>query len=720
MKAFLLAGAALLGLAHGAADAAEPSDAAAAAADETLASEASDESASGEPIIVTATRSGSPLEELPISVSIADREEIEEQLRQNRNILSGLEAIVPGLNIQPSENRGSCLTRVRGRAVSFQLNGVPINEDLRQGSCTGPFTISPFALERIEVVRGGTALYGAGAPGGIINLITRRGRTDEVAIDLTAQTSFNTERADDTWTIDLYAGAGQRLGRFDYYVAAAYTDGGRVRDAVGDPLASGAYDAVDLLGSFGLELPGASELRLVTTFHHEDVGAIFYPSGALIPGTDIAEVIEVAPNPQVDQGRDRNLTATLGYSNPDVLGHAVSLSLFYQNQSIKQRDNFFEVGSGDFFFASNRRNERFGVRSVAVRDYALGTTAKLRTSYGFDYTRNALFRFVVDEDESVTSALSPEIVLRTYAPFAQAELSLGPVTLTGGARHEWYRGEITDRAFRPDLPGRGTPGDIGKSDLTLFNLGAVYRVTPDVQIYAGFSQGAELSQLGRAARNIRNPATLTPEPATSDQYEIGVRGALGPVRFGAAAYHSRSDSAALLQADPSCAGVSPICPLIPLRSPQRFHGVEAELGWRVVPTFEVSGNFTLQRGEVFDEDLDRYINYATDIVVPLRITARADWTPLDRTGVGVQVTHYGASSFFTPAEEGLGLVDTEAVTLVSASARYAIGPAELYVAADNLLNENYISPNNQAGGAGSFFYYRGAGRRLTLGVAARF
>lgn len=671
-------------------------------------------------IIVTATRSGSALEELPISVSVADEEEIAAQLRQNRNILTGLEAVVPGLNMQASETRGSCLTRVRGRAVSFQLNGVPINEDLRQGSCTGPFTISPFALERIEVVRGGTALYGAGSPGGIINLITKRGRTSEIAIDLTAQTSFNTERADDSWTTDLYAGAGQRVGNFDYYVAAAYTDGGRVRDAVGDPLLSGAYNAVDLLGSFGADLPGGSELRLITTFHHEDVGRQFYPSGALIPGTDIAQVIEVAPNPQADQGLDRDITATIGYSNPDVLGHALTLSLFYQKQSIKQRDNFFETGTGDSFFSSNRRNGRFGFRSAAVREYALGGPVSLKTSYGFDYTRNAMYRFVVDPDEKVTSALSPEVVLRTYAPFAQGELSLGRVTLTGGARHEWYRGEITARAFRPDLPGRGTPGDIGKSELTLFNLGMVYRVTPGVQIYAGFSQGAELSQLGRAARNIRNPATLTPEPATSDQYEIGVRGVLGPVRFGAAAYQSKSDSAALLQADPSCSGISPICPLIPLRSPQRFRGVEAELQWKVRPALELSGVFTLQRGKVFDEDLGRYINYATDIVVPLRITARADWTPIDRAGIGLQVSHYGASSFFSPAEEGLGLVDTEAVTLVSASARYGIGPVKIYVAADNLLNENYIGPNNQAAGAGSFSYYRGAGRRVTLGVTTRF
>ena len=674
----------------------------------------------GEEVVVTATRSGSPIKELPISVSIADEEEIAEQLRQNRNILSGLEAIVPGLNIQPSESRGSCLTRVRGRAVSFQLNGVPVNEDLRQGSCTGPFTVSPFAIERIEVVRGGTALYGAGAPGGIINLITKRGRSEQVVFDLTAQTGFNTKRADDTWTTDLHAGAGQRRGGLDYYMAAAYTNGGRVRDAVGDPLLSGAYGALDLLGNFGVDLPGGSELRLVATFHEEDVGRQFYPNGALTPGTDIAEVVEVAPNPQLSQARDRNVTGTLGYSNPDVFGQALTLSVFYLNQLIKQRDNFFSVDEGDSFFSSNRRNERFGVRSAAVKDYILGGGASLRTSFGFDYTRNAFYRFVVNDVETVTSALSPEIVLRTYAPFAQAELSLGRVTMTGGARHERYRGEITHREFREGLPGAGTPGDIGKSDLTLFNIGAIARIARGIQIYGGFSQGAELSQLGRAARNIRNPAILTPEPATSDQYEVGVRGTRGGVRFGAAAYYSESASAALLQADPSCAGISPICPLIPLRSPQRFHGVEADVAWKVVPQLELSGVLTVQRGEVFDNGLGRYINYATDVVVPLRFTSRIDWSPTARIGIGLQVTHYGASSFFSPTEEGLGLVDTKAVTLVGASARYGIGPAQLYVAADNLLNENYINPNNQAAGSGSFAYYRGAGRRVTLGVAARF
>jgi iron complex outermembrane recepter protein len=183
---------------------------------ETVADDAADKGQTA--IVVTATRLGSDLEKLPISVSVIDEEAIIGQIRQNRNILSGLEFAVPGLSVQDSETRGSCSSAIRGRAASFQVNGVPVNEDLRPGSCTGPFTISPFAIERVEVVRGGTALYGSGAPGGIINLITRQASSDALEIDLTAQTSFNTERSSDTFTTDLYGGLGQRVDNFDYYV----------------------------------------------------------------------------------------------------------------------------------------------------------------------------------------------------------------------------------------------------------------------------------------------------------------------------------------------------------------------------------------------------------------------------------------------------------------------------------------------------------------------
>lgn len=709
MKAYLAGGVATL-----AALAAAPAVAQNGADEAQAGSQSSDEQ-----IIITATRSGSAIVNLPLSVSIVDEEDLGEQLRQNRNILSALEFTVPGLSIQQGESRSSCGSQIRGRNASFQINGVPVNEDLRQGSCTAPFAITPFAIERVEVVRGGTALYGAGAPGGIVNLITRRATGPDLEIDLTAQTSFNTDVSRDTFTTDLFAGAGQALGSFDYYVGAGYTDAGRQRSATGLPVAGSAFEAIDLIGAFGLAI-GAGELRFTGTFHDEDKGREFYPDGTFLPGSDaVVNVVEVAPHPQVDEARDRSSTAALSFTHPALLAHAVALSVFYQKQEIIQRDNFFSADFGNDFFASNRENERFGARSTFVRSYDVGA-AGLKTSYGVDYTRNSFFRFNVDPvgEDTVTGYVTPSFYLDTLAPFAQLELIAGPLTVTGGVRHEWYSGAIKEEGFDPSLPRAATPGAFANSELTLWNAGAVYQLAPAVQLYAGFSQGAELSQLGRAARGATDPGVISNEPATSDQYELGVRGSSGSLTYGVAAYYSESDSSSQIQADPSCAGET-FCPLIPLRIPERTWGLEAQAQVAVLSNLQLSGVFTLQRGEVFDDTSGEWINFSTDRAVPLRITGRADWRPVEPLKVGLQVTHYGASSYFTPGQEAIGFVDSDAVTLAGADVSYDAGPVTFYAAANNLFDEVYVNPASQSDGF-DFFNYQAPGRRLTLGVRARF
>jgi iron complex outermembrane receptor protein len=670
-------------------------------------------------IIVTATRSGTELESLPLSVSVVNEAELQQQLRQNRSILNALEFTVPGFNIQAPEDRSSCGSQIRGRNASFQINGVPVNEDLRAGSCTAPFAITPFAVERVEVVRGGTALYGAGAPGGIINLQTRRAKGRDLEIDVTAQTSFNTDVSRDTFTTDLYLGAGQDLGGFDYYVGAGYTDGGRSRSGNGNPVLSSDFEAIDLVGSFGLDF-GQARISFTGTYHDENKGRDFYPEGAFLPGSDeVASVIEVAPHPQVGEAADRSATAILSFNHPDLLAHDVTLALFYQDQRIIQRDNFFDVAFGNDFFASNRENSRLGLRSTFVRNYDIGTS-QLKTSYGMDYTRNDFLRFTVDPvgEDRVIGYITPAFYLETLAPFAQAEFTAGALTLTGGVRHEWYSGAIEEEGFDPSLPRAATPGAFADSELTLWNAGAVYRLSEAVQLYAGFSQGAELSQLGRAARGALDPGAISNEPATSDQYELGLRGTSGPVSYSAAVYRATSDASSQIQPDPSCAGET-FCPLIPLRIPERAWGVEAQAQWAVLENLQLTGVFTLQRGEVFDEGSGEWINFSTDRAVPLRITARADWQPVEKLSIGAQVTHYGASSFFTPTQQALGFVDSDAVTLASANIGYDLGRVRLYLAADNLFDEVYVNPASQGDGL-DFFNYEAPGRRVTIGVSGRF
>ena len=668
-------------------------------------------------IIVTATRSASTLEELATSASIIREEELAQQLDFSTNILRAVELAVPGLSPQ-GEGRLGCSVNIRGRQTSIQINGIPVNQDLRRSNCNAMFQISPFAVERIEVVRGGTALYGAGAPGGIVNFITRRARGPALEIDAVAQTSFNTSDWDRTFTTDLYAGAGQNFGGWDYYAGAAYTDAGARRTPEGGFVPFRTYESLAFNGAVGAAL-AAGELRLTGTYYREEPDQEYASDGTQLFGEQFGNVVPIASHPQIEEASDRLTTLALSYAHPGVLGQELVLSAFYQDQEYRQRDNFFDVNfGGDFFFASETENERLGLRSTLVKRVDLGS-AELVGSYGFDYTRNRFYRPTVDPGAGVIDGfISPEVVLDTYALFGQAEVDFGRLRLVGGVRQEWYRGHVGSDGFDPSLPGAGTPGDFGKSDLTLFNLGTAFEVAPSVQIFGGFSQGAELSELGRAARNIDDPGRITPEPATSDQYELGLRGRLAAIRFELAGFYSESESAALLQADPSCAG-QPLCPLIPLRSPQEFYGFEASADWAVTPRLDARAVVTWQRGEVLDESLDDFVEYSTDIVAPFRVTGAMSWRPADRLTLALQGTYYGAADYFTPAEQSIGRVATEAQFLLDGSIGYRVGPGELFVAASNLLDEEYVNAQNQGFGF-DFFYYLAEGRRVTAGYKARF
>ncbi len=193
--------------------------------------------------------------------------------------------------------------------------------------------------------------------------------------------------------------------------------------------------------------------------------------------------------------------------------------------------------------------------------------------------------------------------------------------------------------------------------------------------------------------------------------EIGARGRLGPVRGSLAAFRSRSDAASLVQPDPSCSGES-FCPLIPLRVPQKVWGVEATADWRVGDTLDIGALFTWQRGEIFDQGLDRFIPFGTDLVSPIRAALRAEWRPLTGLRLGAQASYAAEAEFFSAAEQEIGLINTPSLFLADATVSYEVGPGEVTAAVTNLLDERYQQITLAAGG---FTPSLAQGRRLTLG-----
>jgi iron complex outermembrane receptor protein len=125
-----------------------------------------------EPVIVTATRSEQSLQESPVSVSVLDAAWIE-----FRNAVTIDDALryIPGVNMtefQVSIRGSSGYSRGAGSRVLMLVDGIP----LMTGD-TGEInyeTVPAGEVDRIEVVKvASSALYGASALGGVINVITK-------------------------------------------------------------------------------------------------------------------------------------------------------------------------------------------------------------------------------------------------------------------------------------------------------------------------------------------------------------------------------------------------------------------------------------------------------------------------------------------------------------------------------------------------------------------
>lgn len=128
-----------------------------------------------DPVVVTATRTQTELSNLPQTVTVLTREDIEES---KVDTVGDLLREVTGVQVQQAGGRGtSTSVFIRGSEsdeVLTLIDGVQVNS-----VTLGAFdfaNLTPEGFDRVEVVRGGGgSLYGSEAIGGVINLITRRG-----------------------------------------------------------------------------------------------------------------------------------------------------------------------------------------------------------------------------------------------------------------------------------------------------------------------------------------------------------------------------------------------------------------------------------------------------------------------------------------------------------------------------------------------------------------
>jgi len=135
-----------------------------------------------ETVVVTATRSDRRLQDEPLRVEVIDREEIEEKALMTPGSVAMLLGETTGLRVQTTApSMGAANVRIqglRGRYAQLLADGLPLYG--ASGDSFSLLQVPPLDLGQVEIIKGpASALYGSGALGGVINLVSRRPREAE-------------------------------------------------------------------------------------------------------------------------------------------------------------------------------------------------------------------------------------------------------------------------------------------------------------------------------------------------------------------------------------------------------------------------------------------------------------------------------------------------------------------------------------------------------------
>lgn len=686
--------------------------------------------------VVSVTRSSVPLAAIPGAITVITREEIEAQAQVTPRMGQVLTQLVPGLGAG-TETVSNYGQNLRGRTVSVLIDGVPQSTSR---NVTRDFAnIDPVMVERVEVIRGATSIYGDGGTGGVINIITRRGGAGQVRLstDVGVETSLS----------NVGAGTGPRVaqtvsggrGAWEVLASGSFTRTAALFDAQGDrippdPTGQGGFaetDSYDLLGKVGYSF-GAQRLQLSANYFRSEQSTAFTSDVGVNDLPAYEQKSRTIPGLELARGQgSENALLNLEYTHPTLWGSRVRAQAYYREYATTFRPadfrRFESLGNLIFqsYVDSRKQGGRFEVESPLKR--ALGATLL----WGVDYTDESTSQpvYIFDPDaydqsgglvfrQTGSGVFVPPIDQRNLGAFAQ--LAVNPwkrLLVRGGVRHERAAMEVADFT---SLGGVAVSGGELRFRPTLFNLGATLTAGNAVSIFANFSQGFSLSDLGRVIREPRPGFTLGSKEADAqrvDQYEVGVRGSWLPVQASLTAFRNESDLGTSLGPN-----------LEVLRAPERVRGVEATLDVQPVSRFGLGGTASWAEGEYLQGDtLWRPLNSFR--IQPLKLTGYVEHQVLPRWKNRLQVLYSGVRGrAFSEAVErganplnpGFGLRPVESYTIVDLLSQLRVGPGTLNLGVRNLLNKQYFPVVSQLMPIGNTSYSAAPGAVLSIGYSVRY
>lgn len=676
-----------------------------------------------EQVVVTATRAETPLASLPVPVTVITRAGLDEQLQTSPSLGDALGKLVPGL-AAGSQSQSIFGQTLRGRNVLVLIDGVPqsairnVSRDLS--------TLDPSAIERIEVVRGASAIFGDGASGGIINIITRR-----PAAEAAYRTEIGTAvslTGSDTPAFVIRQDASGSAGRFAYRGGAALERTRAFFDAEGDRLPPDPHGQGGLSDTrtWNLHANGAyavaadQQLRLMINVFdsRQDTSFASDPAVKRLPAAS-AKSAAIAGLHLPDPQNARQVLASVDYQHGALGPHQLHAQAYFRDFDTR----FFPFDGRAFaifgrqIYQSYLDTTKGGLR-IDV-DTRLSVRRSLRLIWGADLSRERTRQPVTLMSAAAYDASGgllfepiggrewvPLMEQRNLGAFAQLEAAVGTrLLLRGGLRAEHIEVDIPSFVT---LAAVAVEGDTLAYRDALFNGGMTFFAKPWLQIFGQASQGFAVPDIGLVLRGApagASVATLPFEPQKIDSFDAGVRGSWRGLRASLSAFYNRSDLGS------SSGGFNQ--PVV--RAPERIYGVETELD-AVLGAWRAGGTLTWLEGKS-DPNRDGVFTYLNSYrIAPPKLTLHAGFAP-GRWQARVQALYSGERQRF-PGSARFGERPVRSYTVVDAAASVRFGPGDLRIGVDNVLNVQYFVRESQLLRTGANDSHTAArGAALTLAYA---
>ncbi|MEN5238951.1 MULTISPECIES: TonB-dependent receptor [Pseudomonas] len=534
---------------------------------------------------VSATRSAQEVSQVPSTVSVQTREQLD---RQNVNDIKDLVRYEPGVSVggvgQRSGLNGYNIRGIDGERILTQVDGVSIPDSFFYGpyAQTQRNYVDPEIVKRVEILRGpASVLYGSNAIGGAVSYFT----LDPEDIikpgkDVGARLKTGYSSADESWLTS--ATVAGRHADFDGLLHLSQRNGHETEsygEHGGSGLARTESNPEDVRTTNVLAKLGwnyADDARLGLTYEHykddRDQNILSSVGGPFIPGFGASNSYRMR------QGNDTVTRERFGINHEFGLDSLVAdhlkWSLNYQIAKTDQRTDelYFAAGRQVFRDRQTTYKDRQWVLDAQLdKAFSIGATEHLLT-YGTTLKHEKIsgIRQGVGtclnvggsctaigqnsaRDGQVPVSDFPDPTVNTYSLFAQDEIRWNNWTFLPGARYDYTRMEpkFTDEFLRgvqsTSVTGAANADDSAKKWHRVSpKLGVTYAFNDNYTWYGQYAEGFRTPTAKAMYGRFDNPGlgySVQPnpdlEPEKSKSYETGLRGNFDAGNFDVAVFYNK-------------------------------------------------------------------------------------------------------------------------------------------------------------------------------------